>query len=142
MSDEVKSIILELNTKFYDALVKNDLELMESIWLNNEKAKCVHPGWPMLYGWEAVKESWKTIFESESPTEVSLSDVNIQIIDNIAWIICIEKISHKVGNELQTGYAQSTNLFELAEDSWQMVLHHASPVPVPRGEIESDHTLQ
>ena len=31
--------------------------LAEGLWLKTEDAKCVHPGWPIIFGWEKIRES-------------------------------------------------------------------------------------
>jgi len=134
--------VLKANSRFYKALGEGNLNSMTEIWLNEPKAKCVHPGWPMLYGWEAIKESWKNIFEAGGPAHIDISDVRIHISGELAWVICIERVSQRVGAQTRLGYAQSTNVFEYSGSSWRLVIHHASPVPVPRGDSASNQNLQ
>lgn len=134
--------VLKANSRFYKALGEGNLNSMTEIWLNEPKAKCVHPGWPMLYGWEAIKESWKNIFEAGGPAHIDISDVRIHISGELAWVICIERVSQRVGVQTRLGYAQSTNVFEYSGSSWRLVIHHASPVPVPRGDSASNQNLQ
>lgn len=142
MSLESKEEVLEANSGFYRALRNGDLESMRMVWLNEPEAKCVHPGWPMLYGWEAVNESWKNIFQGGPPAEIEISDVRVHVSGALAWVICIEKISQTSGGQTRRGYAQATNVFELRGSSWLLMIHHASPVPVPAGDAESNHILQ
>ena len=51
------------NTRFYQVFEALDIAAMEGVWVHDEHVKCVHPGWPLLTGWDAVRESWRTIFE-------------------------------------------------------------------------------
>lgn len=139
---QFKDQVLKANEKFYGALESGDLELMREVWVKDSKAKCVHPGWPMLYGWDAVIESWKNIFDAGGPAGIEVSDVRIRISGNLAWVVCIEKITQRVGEEVRSVYTQSTNVFQYMDSSWLLVIHHASPVPVPRGEAASNHSLQ
>jgi SnoaL-like domain len=134
--------VLKANSGFYECVSDGDLEKMKRIWLKEPKAKCVHPGWPMLYGWEAINASWKNIFEAGGPAHIEISDVRGYVSGEMAWVVCIEKISQRVGDQIRLGYAQSTNVFEYSESSWKLVIHHASPIPVPRGEAASNHNLQ
>jgi ketosteroid isomerase-like protein len=134
--------VLTANSGFYECICDGDLDKMKSIWLKEPKSKCVHPGWPMLYGWEAINESWKNIFEAGGPAHIEISDVRGYVSGDTAWVICIEKISQRVGDQIRLGYAQSTNVFEYSASSWKLVIHHASPIPVPRGETTSNHNLQ
>ena len=52
------------NTRFYQAFETLDLAQMDRVWAHGEHVKCVHPGWPILVGWDAVRSSWETIFEN------------------------------------------------------------------------------
>lgn len=142
MTEDVKNQVLKANANFYKAVLTCDVGLIEDVWLKDARAKCVHPGWPMLYGWESIKESWKAIFNSGAPTDIALSDVKVEVSGRIAWVVCIEEVSHKVGEEIQTGFAQATNLYELSDSSWHLALHHACPIPIPLSEFESSKRLQ
>jgi len=142
MSEKQRVELLKANENFYQAIKTGDIGQMDNIWIKDEDIKCVHPGWPMLYGWEAVRESWENIFSNGGPLDIELPDISAQILGDIAWVICIEKISYKVGDEIQFGFAQSTNIFKLDGSSWFLVLHHASPISAPRREAASNEVLQ
>ncbi len=142
MSEKQQAAVLRANENFYQAIKTGDIGQMDGIWIKDEDIKCVHTGWPMLYGWEAVRESWENIFSGGGPLDIELPDIKTQISGNTAWVICIEKISYKVGDEIQFGFAQSTNIFVLDGSSWLLALHHASPIPAPRREAASDEVLQ
>lgn len=142
MTDHIAGEVLSTNEKFYQAINHGDLESMEEVWLKRPEAKCVHPGWPMLYGWEAIRESWKNIFQGGGSHGIELSSVTVTVSGGLAWVVCVEKISQKIGSEVRVGYAQSTNVFHLSDSAWKLVIHHASPVPRPRGESDEDRNLQ
>ena len=142
MSQAEREQVNQANEQFYQAIRERDLERMKGLWINGEEAKCVHPGWPMLYGWESVSESWKNIFENGGAIDIELSDINAQVCGEVAWVICIEKIVHRLGDEVQTGFAQSTNIFVREGGSWLLSVHHASPMPTPPGQSESAESLQ
>ncbi|MCH8028390.1 MAG: nuclear transport factor 2 family protein [Candidatus Dadabacteria bacterium] len=135
----ILELVLECNDKFYSALSDGNLELMESVWLHDDKVKCVHPGWDMVKGWDAVKESWDAIFFTGGPLEVRTSNVELEVCGKIAMITCVEHISHKVGSKIRTGFALATNFFERNGDKWFMIHHHASPVP---GRGLNDENIQ
>ena len=59
MLDAEPEIVEELkaaNQRFYDAFNELNLERMDDIWEDSERAMCVHPGWPPLVGWQPVRE--------------------------------------------------------------------------------------
>ncbi len=111
---------------------------MENIWSNDKNAKCIHPGWPIINGWEAIKDSWKNIFESSGFNQVDISQLFIDVKENSAWVNCVERISYRFENEIIITLAQTTNIYEYSEENWKLVLHHASPMPVPRGEDNTE----
>jgi ketosteroid isomerase-like protein len=141
MIDKIQDVV-EANEKFYRAIKSSDIDLLNDIWINDESVKCVHPGWPMLHGWEAVGQSWKNIFSSGNTLDIELQDVHTQVSGDSAWVICIEKISYRIGGEIQHGFAQSTNIFRFDGSRWLLALHHASPVPAPRGDTSLNEVLQ
>ncbi|MCI0454935.1 MAG: nuclear transport factor 2 family protein [Candidatus Dadabacteria bacterium] len=140
MSEEFKEV-LSVNERFYDALQSGRLDLMEEVWVKEQRAKCAHPGWPMLFGWEAIKQSWKNIFDSGGPTKIRISNVTGEISGDLAWVTCIEHISHVIRDQVQVSMAQATNIFERHGSLWLMIHHHASPMPTPRGRL-ADEKLQ
>lgn len=130
--------IIEINDLFYKAFQASDLDLMEKVWINTEEVKCVHPGWPLISGWNDVKESWKRIFETNQVKDIVITDFFSDIQESTAWVNCVERINHEVGGNIVITMAQTTNIFEFDNSVWRMVLHHASPMPVPMSEFSSE----
>ena len=123
--------VRELNLKFYLALESLDLDAMESLWLHHEMVRCVHPGWPMLAGWESVRESWEEIFRNTESMLVSTRDVALHIEGGVGWVTCTERVTSKRADRSETALVQATNLFLRRDGEWKMVLHHASPLALP-----------
>lgn len=140
--DQEAEEVVSANEKFYLAVNRADMDLMSDVWLGGAEDKCVHPGWPMLYGWEAIKESWKNIFEEGGPETIEISNVSVEVTEGLAWVVCVEKIIHGAGDGMRTGFAQSTNVFRKTGSGWKLVIHHASPIPMPRTRASSDTNLQ
>ncbi|MCY3986172.1 MAG: nuclear transport factor 2 family protein [Candidatus Dadabacteria bacterium] len=131
-----KDQVIKANKKFYDALNRYDIELIGSVWLTDGRAKCVHAGWPIIRGWEAVRESWKSIFETGGFDHVDISDFFVEVKENSAWLNCVERATYSIDDRRVVVLAQATNIFELTEGEWKMALHHASLMPIPRKEID------
>jgi len=131
-----KEKIIKANKKFYDARNLYDIDLIEQIWLADGRAKCVHEGWPIIFGWRAIKESWKTIFETGGFNHVDVSDFFVEVKENTAWLNCVERATYSIDNRRVVVLAQATNIFELEDGEWKMALHHASLMPIPRKEID------
>jgi ketosteroid isomerase-like protein len=120
--------ILEVNARFYQALSDQDLEAMEAVWLPTEWAQCVHPGWAILHGWKAIRESWAGIFRTPVQLTAAVEDVAVRVAGDVAWVSCTERISVLSVNQLDTSLAQATNIFVALNGTWRLVVHHASAV--------------
>ena len=133
--------ILEVNDIFYRALGTRDLELMKTIWVLEERAGCVHPGWTILRGWENIYQSWENIFDPEDQVDINLSAVKILINKNMAWLTCVQEMVYIKREPSMFNLSQSTNIFEKRDGRWLMVVHHASPIPIDNYKVE-DNSLQ
>jgi len=127
MSDADDEIV-EANARFYRAFETLDLAEMDAVWLHGEHVKCVHPGWPLLTGWEAVRESWDTIFTNTEEMRFTLSNVSAAVGDDVAWVTCTENILSEVAGRVSVTAILATNLFERDGGGWRMIHHHASHV--------------
>jgi len=73
--------VIAINEEFYRSLEALNLDRMEKVWHNAEWVTCVHPGGPMLTGWEvsgtAGNRSSKVrrTYGSSSPTPASGSKI-------------------------------------------------------------------
>jgi ketosteroid isomerase-like protein len=130
VSDDVGEVE-QANARFYQAFETLDLARMERVWAHDEHVKCVHPGWPILIGWEAVRSSWATIFENTGEMRFTLSDVRASARGDLAWVTCTENIFSEVHGRLAVTSVLATNLFERGPDGWRLVHHHASHVLTP-----------
>ena len=120
--------IEEANARFYRAFETLDLGEMESVWSHGDHVKCVHPGWPLLTGWEAVRDAWKTIFENTEEMRFTLSDVQVVATAELAWVTCTENILSEVRGRISVTSVLASNLFERGPVGWRMIHHHASHV--------------
>ena len=127
MSDE--QAVREANERFYMAMNRLDIEAMDEVWADDEGAVCVHPGREALIGYERIRESWVVIFSSSSSMSIAASNERVLLSNDVAWVVCTETISLMMEEGLAAAAAQATNIFRRRGDSWQMILHHASPIP-------------
>ena len=118
----------QANRHFYQAFETLDLARMDQVWTHTEHVKCVHPGWPLLVGWEAVRSSWETIFENTAEMRFTLSDVRAAASGDLGWVTCTENIFSEVRGRLAVTSILATNLFELAPQGGRMIHHPASHI--------------
>ena len=121
------------NSAFYAALETRDLDAMAEVWEHSDRIVVTHPGWPMLRGWAKVAGSWDAIFRNTGFIQFVLTDEQVTVIGDTAWVTLDENILQSAGEtELSGSKATSVNVFvrdaERDADQWRMVVHHASPV--------------
>jgi ketosteroid isomerase-like protein len=120
--------VAEANARFYRAFEALDLPAMDAVWAHGEDVKCVHPGWPLLTGWPAVRESWRAIFENTEEMRFTIADVRVEIHGILGWVTCTENILSDVRGRVAVTAILATNLFTRVDDAWLLVHHHASHV--------------
>jgi ketosteroid isomerase-like protein len=118
----------EANLRFYRAFETLDLAQMDAVWLHTERAQCVHPGWPLIVGWAAIRDSWETIFANTTEMRFTIGDARVAGGPDLAWVTCTENILADVQGRVSVTSLLATNVFEHASDGWRMVHHHASHV--------------
>ncbi len=118
------------NDSFYRALETLDLEAMDRVWLHESWARCVHPGWELLVGWPAIRQSWETIFKNTRWIRVTPTAIASQVLGDVAVVHCSENITATHEDEVGVAVAQATNLYLRAPEGWRLFHHHASPAPV------------
>ena len=124
------------NEEFYRALTKMDIEAMDEVWSHDDGARCIHPGWDIIEGWEEIRQSWEVIFGNSADLQVTPSEVKIGLEGEMAWVSCLESITAR-GDDTDVTLARATNLFMKKSGAWKMILHHVSQVP-PEGDDEDD----
>jgi ketosteroid isomerase-like protein len=123
--------VLEANKNFYTALQDLSIEEMDAVWLQEDWVRCLHPGWNLLEGWEAVRESWQHIFENTHFMRIAVALQSLHVDNSTAWVCCTEKISSASEGRFDSAYVQATNIFECRQGNWYVVHHHSSPLPMP-----------
>lgn len=112
------------NQRFYDAHEARDMQAMSEIWEHSDRAICVHPGWPILRGWDAVGDSWARILGGPGRNQFILTNESITVAGDTAWVTLDENL---VSGDA-AGTVAATNIYARHGDAWLLVVHHGSPV--------------
>lgn len=132
--------VLEANRAFYAAFEARDMDAMGQVWERSGRATVTHPGWPTLRSWAAVAESWRRIFDHTPYIQFFLTDEEVVVAGDAAWVTLYENILQEiegrqpgVGGDLGQAVlgdarVAATNVFVRVDGSWRMVVHHGSPV--------------
>ncbi|GAA2265057.1 nuclear transport factor 2 family protein [Actinomadura sp. NPDC048955] len=125
----------EVHAEFYAAFEAGDFDRMSAVWADGpyaEGVSCVHPGWTMLRGREAVLRSWALIMANTSYIQFVLTDVETDVYGDHAVVTCKENIltadEDTEAGFLAGGSIVATNVFVRTGGEWRLLLHHGSPV--------------
>ncbi len=118
----------EAEAAFYDAFRALNLESMMNVWADREFIERIHPMSDRDRGTAAVRESWRRIFEGGLKIDLELSDIN-RTQDALLAIHTVYEHFSDPGNDHPHPPVVATNIYQLIDGRWHMVLHHASPTP-------------
>ena len=118
---------LDAETAFYAAFGAGDLETLMRIW-DRENPVCIHPNGPRLESLESIRESWRMILEQDMPRSFSLRG-RIITGDAEHQVHMLEERITVPGTNFVAPPVLATNVYRRRQQSWLMVLHHASVAP-------------
>jgi ketosteroid isomerase-like protein len=125
---DTQELLLMQNARFYEAFEQADMEAMAALWSHDDRVRCVHPGWGMTAGWDAVRKSWESIFGSGTALRFSLRNVDARAYDRVGVVSLLEEIILSGDAVRQTVQAAATNIFAFDGAEWKLIVHHSSPV--------------
>ena len=111
---------LAANDAFYRAFNQKDVAAMDDIWSSTSDVSCVHPGWNVLFGREAVLESWRNILGNPNQARIVTGGAKAHLFGAVAVVICRELVA---GSPLV-----ASNIFALEDEVWKLVHHQSGPV--------------
>jgi len=123
----------DVETSFYDAIARADIEALMSLWADEEDIVCIHPGAARLVGHGAIRASWEAIFERGG---VRIRPMKLHTAHNLMTTThnIVEEV-HRPESELQDIHILATNVYMKTPYGWRIVLHHASVAP---GKVSAD----
>jgi len=118
----------EANNIFYEAFQSLSIEKMEKVWHHGDDVVCIHPGWDLITGWLAIRESWVTIFQNTNSIKFLITNTKIQVFKDIAVVVCLENIESIIEEQIIGSGILATNIFKQSKSGWAMMHHHGSIV--------------
>lgn len=116
--------VLASNEAFYAAHEARDLDEMSRAWAHTDRAVCVHPGWPILRGWDTIEQSWKAIFAGAGRNQFIITNQSTHVVGDMAWVTLEENLVDLGG----TAAVAATNVFVRDHGTWQLIAHHGSSI--------------
>jgi len=120
--------ILAANAAYYRAFETADFAAMSRIWAE-DNVSCIHPGWPVLIGRQAILDSYREILRNPDQERIEPRNESVMLSGDEARVFCVEFVG---GAALA-----ATNMFRRADGGWQIVHHQASPIAALVEEVVS-----
>lgn len=116
----------DVENAFYEALQNADVELMMSLWADEEEVVCVLPGGMRIVGVQAIRNAVETLFGRGA---VMVRAHEVRRVETLGSAVhsVIEAIEMPSEEGPMTMHAVATNVYHKGPRGWRMVAHHTSP---------------
>jgi SnoaL-like protein len=122
--------VLTANDSFYETFARRDFAGMDELWAREHEVCCIHPGWSVLVGRDAVMSSWRAILRSEG-TRIEPTSPRAYILGDAAYVVCFE------GFPGEAPLLVATNVFAREGGAWRIVHHQAGQMAQAPEEEEA-----
>lgn len=115
----------EAEDAFYEAIGRGDLDAVMEVWSDDDEIVCIHPTGQRLTGATSIRESWQTIFSSNT-------NLTVHAQRAICWqsaILAVHSVTEVlfVGDDpTPHGPMLSTNVFQRGANGWRLLSRHTS----------------
>ncbi|MCE2916202.1 MAG: YybH family protein [Rubrivivax sp.] len=116
----------EIETQFYEALQRADLDRLMSLWADDDEIVCVHPGGARVVGAGAIRASFAAIF-ANGAIPVQPEGVHRLQWHGGALHHLLERIEVVTSEGSQVAYVVASNVYVKTAQGWRIAAHHASP---------------
>jgi len=116
----------DIETQFYEALQRGDIDKLMSVWSDDDDISCVHPGGPRLIGAAAIRASFEAIF-GNGAVNAQPDKVRRVVAHSSAVHSVLERVQIMGSDGPQSAWVVATNVYLKGAQGWRMVAHHASP---------------
>lgn len=143
------SEVLDAHRSLYDAVETGDIDLMESLWVNDPTTICVHPGAEPIIGTSAIVRSWAVLMANLGYIQFFLTDIKVAWPrgdeGDVVVVSCTENVLS--GQEMPEdsfagAKAVCTTTFvrtgSATRPGWRVWARHASPVIDAESEPEEE----
>lgn len=116
----------ELEARFYEALRKGDIDLLMSVWADDDEIVCVHPGGPRVIGPAAIRASFEAIFANGA---IPVHPEQVHRVEAMSGAVhhLLERVEVPSDDGPRAAWVVATNVYVQTPVGWRMVAHHASP---------------
>ena len=122
---ELNGSAAEVETAFYDALNRADLDALMALWADDEEIVCIHPGGARLIGHAAIRASWEAVLGCGGlhirPTQLHETHNLMSSVHTV--------VEGSTASEGTPAHLLATNVYVKTPRGWRIVLHHVSIAP-------------
>jgi ketosteroid isomerase-like protein len=128
----------DVETAFYEALQRGDIDALMNCWADEDEIFCVHPGGPRLVGADAIRAAFDRMFANGGAIRVA--PARVRKVESLASAVhnVLERIDVLTVEGHRRAFVLATNVYHKTPQGWRMVAHHASPgsaqEPIDAGE--------
>jgi uncharacterized protein (TIGR02246 family) len=116
----------DVETEFYEALQRGDIDRLMALWSDDDEIACVHPSGSRLVGAAAIRASFDAMFANGTidarPEKVRRLDAHSTAVHSV-----LERIRILTPEGERFAWVVATNVYLKAAQGWRLVAHHASP---------------
>jgi ketosteroid isomerase-like protein len=128
----------DVEEAFYDAIARADVDAVMSVWSDDEEIICIQPTGQRLDGHMAIRESWRSIFDSNPRFSVRVHakarwDSALISVHSVVEALYLQK------DQTIHGPMLATNVFVRGASGWRLASRHASGAVAPRNGQENVH---
>jgi SnoaL-like domain len=113
--------LLSANAAFYAAFSNHDIDSMSELWAQGD-VSCIHPGWLVIVGHDAVISSYRDIFRNPRQEPIVTTHETPLISGVDGRVFCVESVGPAM--------LAATNWFRLVDGMWRLIHHQASQLVV------------
>lgn len=116
----------EVESAFYDALQRADIEQLMACWSDEDEIVCIHPGGPRMVGATAIRATFEAMFANGSIRAFPERLRKIQSVGSCVHHL-IERVEVLTPQGQRQAWVIATNVYHKTAQGWRLVAHHASP---------------
>ena len=116
----------EIETAFYEALQRGDIDKLMACWADEDEIVCIHPGGARVVGAAAIRASFDGLFSNGAVRAYAEKIRKVEAMSSAVHSV-LQRIEVLTEEGPRHAYVIATNVYHKTVQGWRMVAHHASP---------------
>ena len=127
----------DVETAFYEALQRGDIEALMACWADDDEVFCVHPGGPRLVGAVAIRAAFEQMFANGA---IHARPARVRTVESLASAVhnVLERVEVLTAQGPHHAFVLATNVYHKTAQGWHLVAHHASPGSAHEPDEDND----